>query len=276
MSKLSIYETGWINLVFQDRNKEYGAYQLRQEATKTSLRALFMGILLLASLFSIPTLISHFSPNNSVTAIIPDFSNTVVQLSDIIPNQILETQKQVLPEIKKQNPEAAVESAQLINPIITQASQANQDIAKNTDNTSVTNTITEGTGTVGINPTSTSGVGTETAIPIVDSGNTIVNSLSLDKLPEFPGGINKFYSYVGNNFEKQEIDGSGSIRVYVSFVIERDGSMTDIQVKRDPGYGLGREAVRVLKSLKTKWSPGMIAGKPVRTAYNLPITVQMN
>ncbi|MFH6971988.1 energy transducer TonB [Flavobacterium petrolei] len=276
MSKLSIYETGWINLVFQDRNKEYGAYQLRQEATKTSLRALFMGILLLASLFSLPTLISHFSPNNDVTAIIPDFSNTVVQLSDVVPNQILETQKQVLPEIKKQNPETAVESAQLINPIITQASQADQDIAKNTDNSSVTNTITEGTGTVGINPTSTSGVGTETAIPIVDSGNTIVNSLSLDKLPEFPGGINKFYSYVGNNFEKQEIDGSGSIRVYVSFVIERDGSMTDIQVKKDPGYGLGKEAVRVLKSLKTKWSPGMIAGKPVRTAYNLPINVQMN
>ena len=276
MSKLSIYETGWINLVFQDRNKEYGAYQLRQEATKTSLRALFMGILLLASLFSIPTLINHFSSDNGVTATIPDFSNTVVQLSDIVPNQILETQKQVLPEIKKQIPEKTVESAQLVNPVIVQASQANQDIAKNTDNTSLTNTTSQGTGTVGINPTSSSGVGTETAITTVDSGNTIVNSVALDKLPEFPGGISKFYSYVGNNFEKQEIDGSGSIRVYVSFVIERDGSMTDIQVKRDPGYGLGKEAVRVLKSLKTKWSPGMIAGKPVRTAYNLPITVQMN
>jgi protein TonB len=276
MSKLSIYETGWINLVFQDRNKEYGAYQLRQEATKTSLRALFMGTLLLASLFSIPTLINHFSSDNGVTATIPDFSNTLVQLSDIVPNQILETQKQVLPEIKKQIPEKTVESAQLVNPVIVQASQANQDIAKNTDNTSLTNTTSEGTGTVGINPTSSSGVGTETAITTVDSGNTIVNSVALDKLPEFPGGISKFYSYVGNNFEKQEIDGSGSIRVYVSFVIERDGSMTDIQVKRDPGYGLGKEAVRVLKSLKTKWSPGMIAGKPVRTAYNLPITVQMN
>jgi hypothetical protein len=276
MSKLSIYETGWINLVFQDRNKEYGAYQLRQETTKTSLRALFMGTLLLASLFSIPTLINHFSSDNGVTATIPDFSNTLVQLSDIVPNQILETQNLVLPEIKKQIPEKTVESAQLVNPVIVQASQANQDIAKNIDNSSVTNTTSEGTATVGINPTSSSGVGTETAITTVDSGNTIVNSLSLDKLPEFPGGISKFYSYVGNNFEKQEIDGSGSIRVYVSFVIERDGSMTDIQVKRDPGYGLGKEAVRVLKSLKTKWSPGMIAGKPVRTAYNLPITVQMN
>jgi protein TonB len=67
-----------------------------------------------------------------------------------------------------------------------------------------------------------------------------------------------------------------SIKVYVSFVIEKDGTMTDIQVKRDPGYGLGKEAIRVLKSLKTKWSPGMIGSKPVRTSYNLPISVQID
>ena len=50
--------------------------------------------------------------------------------------------------------------------------------------------------------------------------------------------------------------------------------MTDIQVKRDPGFGLGKEAIRVLKSLRTKWSPGMIDGKAVRTSYNLPITIK--
>ena len=94
-------------------------------------------------------------------------------------------------------------------------------------------------------------------------------------MPEFPGGIEKFYKYVGNNFEKPEIDAINTFRVYVSFVIERDGSMTDIKVVRDPGYGLGREAIRVLKSLKTKWSPGIIGSKPVRTAYNLPIVVDM-
>jgi protein TonB len=95
-------------------------------------------------------------------------------------------------------------------------------------------------------------------------------------MPEFPGGIQKFYNYVGNNFEKPEIDELNNYKVYVAFVIERDGSMSDIKVIKDPGFGLGREAVRVLKSLKTKWSPGMIGSKPVRTAYNLPITVQMN
>jgi protein TonB len=250
MSKLSIYETGWINLVFQDRNKEYGAYQLRQESTKTSLMALFMGVLLLSGALSIPIITSYLNPNKGITIGIPELTNTVVQLIDINPNQIEE--KKTLPEIRTKAVEVPVTSDRLVNPEVVQASQANQDIAKNTDNTSVTNTSSEGTGTIGINPTYSSGTGTETVTP-VDLGNTIVNSIALDKLPEFPGGINKFYNYVGNNFEKQEIDGNGSIRVYVSFVIERDGSMTDIQVKKDPGYGLGKEAVRVLKSLKTKW-----------------------
>jgi protein TonB len=110
----------------------------------------------------------------------------------------------------------------------------------------------------------------------IDDGKGINSTTELDKLPEFPGGINKFYTYVGNNFEKPEIDAANSLKIYVAFVIEKDGSMTDIKVLKDPGYGLGREAIRVLKSLKTKWSPGMIGSKPVRTSYNLPITVQMN
>ena len=273
MSKLSIYETSWIDLVFQYKNKEYGAYQLRKESTKTSLFAFFMGILLLTSVLSIPVILNYFNPENRIT--LPDLTNTIVNVTDIIPNQLQETEKPILPEVKTKNTEALIQSDQLVNPEIVQAQQANQDIATNTDNATVTNTSTEGTPAIGGNPTSSEGRGTITDNP-VDLGNTIVASVALDKLPEFPGGINKFYTYVGNNFEKREIDGDNTIRVDVSFVIEKDGSMTDIQVKRDPGYGLAKEAIRVLKSLKTKWSPGMIGSKPVRTAYNLPITVQMD
>jgi hypothetical protein len=102
-----------------------------------------------------------------------------------------------------------------------------------------------------------------------------VSAAILDKMPQFPGGMDKFYKYVGNNFEKPELEGINVLKVFVSFVIEKDGSMTDIKVMKDPGYGLGREAIRVLKSLRTKWSPGMIDSKPVRTAYNLPIVLEM-
>jgi protein TonB len=60
----------------------------------------------------------------------------------------------------------------------------------------------------------------------------------------------------------------------IAFVIEKDGTMTDIRILKDPGYGLGQEAVRVLKSLKTKWNPGILNSKPMRTAYTLPIIIK--
>ena len=273
MSKLSIYKTSWIDLVFENRNKEYGAYQLRRESAKTSIMALFMGILLLTSALSIPIVINHFYPENRITVAIPDFTNTVVELIDLAPNEVNKVDKPALPEVKTLKTEMQIQSDQLINPEIVQASQASPDIIKNTPNTSASSTIIDGTAITGINATPDSGTGNANS---ADPGNTIVASVALDKLPEFPGGINKFYTYVGNNFEKPEIEGSHTMKVYVSFVIEKDGSMTDIQVKRDPGYGLGKEAIRVLKSLKTKWSPGMVGSKAVRTAYNLPITIQMD
>ena len=272
MSKLSIYETSWLNLVFEDKNKQYGAYQLRQESTKTTIGALFIGVLLLFGALSIPKVINYFYPDNTVTTSIPDIINIKVQLSDIITNQL--EPKKSLPAVKTKSIQTPLKSDQLVNPEIVKAEQANPDIAKNTDNSSTTITSNDGTGILGINPTSSSETGTGNTNN-VDLENTIVSSVALDKLPEFPGGINKFYLYVGNNFEKPEIEDTNSIRIFVSFVIEKDGSMTDIQVKKDPGYGLGKEAIRVLKSLKTKWSPGMIDGKAVRTAYNLPITVKM-
>ena len=272
MSKLSLYQTGWINLIFQDRNKEYGAYQLRQESAKTSLTALFMGLLFSGAVVAIALIIGYFNPQNSLVITIPEFTNTTVQLTDIVPNQLVETPKQVLPEIKKQITAIPILNDQLVHPVIVQAPLASPNILKTTN---YTTTPTQGTATTSTSTSLSSDTGTG-PISTTDTGNTIINNVSLDKLPEFPGGINKFYHYVGANFEKQEIGGSGSIQVYVSFVIERDGSMTDIQVKRDPGYGLGKEALRVLKSLKTKWSPGIFDGKAVRTAYTLPITVQMN
>lgn len=65
----------------------------------------------------------------------------------------------------------------------------------------------------------------ETPINPIDE-KTIVNTTALDKLPEFSSGMSKFYSYVGNNFEKPDIEGGNTYRVYVAFAIERDGSMT--------------------------------------------------
>lgn len=272
MSKLSIYETGWIDFVFQDRNKEYGAYQLRQESTKTTLKALFFGVSVLVTAISVPAVLRAINPSEIIEPVLPPIIQTTVNLTDIV--KIEEPIQRALPPIKNKvaNP---VENVPFVNPVVVATDQATQDVPTTAAIIANTPTTSEGSGTVGVNSSTSAGSTTGTA-PSTDPGNTAVVSAALDKLPEFPGGINKFYTYVGNNFEKQEIDGSGIIKIYVAFVIERDGSMTDITVKKDPGHGLGREAIRVLKSLRTKWAPGMIDGKPVRTAYSLPIVVQLN
>lgn len=270
MSKSSIYEASWTNLVFENKNKEYGAYQLRQENSKTTITALFAALLLLATIGSVSMLINKFGSNPPVEndPIIID-KPVVVAVDPLVQPKIEEP---IAPPAQESAPAAVTTSAQLVNPVITHAADAVEEIAVNTDNAPVVEN-TNGTGTaVNAMPTTTgSGEGVS---PVTDPGTSVLPVTSLDKLPEFPGGMGKFYTYVGNNFNRPELDAEKTLRVYVSFVIERDGSITDIMVKNDPGYGIGKEAIRVLKSLKTKWIPGILNGKPVRTAYNLPITIK--
>ncbi|MEO8237559.1 MAG: energy transducer TonB [Flavobacterium sp.] len=273
MSKLSIYETKWTDLVFENKNKEYGAYQLRQESSKNSITALFTSLLIIAALGSGSMLISKFTTSSSITENIPKIDEVIrpVHLDQLVRP---ETEEAVAPPVQEQQAVTQVtDASQLINPVVAPTEQAVQNIAPNTENTPVVNNANAGTGT-DVNVLPTTGGGSGQSLAPSTTTNEPVLTTALDKLPEFPGGMSKFYTYVGNNFNKPELDADRTMRVYVSFVIEKDGSMTDIIVKNDPGYGLGKEAVRVLKSLRTKWTPGILDGKAVRTAYNLPITIK--
>ena len=89
--------------------------------------------------------------------------------------------------------------------------------------------------------------------------------------PQFDGGISEFYNYVGKNYRVPEVEGLNG-KVYVQFVIEKDGSLTDIKIIRDIGHGTGQEAVRVLKN-SPKWIPAKQNGRPVRILYSLPISI---
>jgi len=272
MSKSSIYETSWTNLVFENKNKEYGAYQLRQENSKTTITALFVGLLLLATLGSVSMLINKFR-SQPVIMTEPVFSEPLTPV-DLTPIPV--QPEQPAPVVPQQQAAAspATDLTQLSNPVVVTTEQAVDKIATNAQNNTVTENAVPGNGIVE-NAVPGSGNTNTVTTEIVDPGaTTILPVSSLDKLPEFPGGMAKFYTYVGNNFNRPELDAEKTLRVYVSFVIEKDGSITDIMVKNDPGYGIGKEAIRVLKSLKTKWIPGVLNGKAVRTAYNLPITIK--
>lgn len=268
MSKVSIYENGWTNLVFEGKNKEYGAYQLRKNDSVNTITAFFFGLLFIISISGIAFLLSSFSSKEVVkeTPIIyPDIRTVKFE------NKKIEEPKKAVVPIEKKKPEIINSKKDLINPTIVRYEPID-DVNKTKDVGKTAPTATGSpTGVINTIPNNTGG-STEITPTKIDGP---VTTNMLDQLPEFPGGINKFYTYVGTNFEKPEIEGEQTISVYVTFVIEEDGTMSNIKVTRDPGYGLGREAVRVLKSLKTKWSPGMIGGQPVRTSYYLPITVKL-
>ena len=100
--------------------------------------------------------------------------------------------------------------------------------------------------------------------------------LVVENEPEFPGGDDSLYAYIARNIvypeaaKKEKIQG----RVFVTFVIEKDGQVSSAKILRDIGGGCGEEAIRVVKNMP-KWKPGTQRGNPVRVQFNLPIMFQL-
>ena len=97
--------------------------------------------------------------------------------------------------------------------------------------------------------------------------------IELETKPEFPGGIVKFHQFVDDNYKKSNKRPTIQGKLFATFIIEKDGSLSDIKVLRDIGFGTGDELVRVLK-LSPKWKPGKQNNKEVRTLYSLVFPVQ--
>lgn len=94
--------------------------------------------------------------------------------------------------------------------------------------------------------------------------------------PEFPGGVEALYKFVQQNIKYPQLAKENNItgRVFVQFVVEKDGSVSNVRAARDIGGGCGAEAVRVVKSMP-KWTPGKQRGKAVRAAYTLPVNFNL-
>lgn len=99
----------------------------------------------------------------------------------------------------------------------------------------------------------------------------------IEQVPEFPGGISAFGEFLGRNirYPADSRRNGTQGRVLLSFVVERDGSLTDFHVVRGVDSSIDREAIRVLK-MSPNWSPGIQNGKPVRVAYSVPIAFTLD
>ncbi len=102
----------------------------------------------------------------------------------------------------------------------------------------------------------------------------IIYSLGdIEKVPEFPGGNIEFRNYIMANFKPPEVKGLQG-KVFVEFVVEKDGTVAEVKVIRDIGFGTGEEAKRVIQN-SPKWTPGTLKGEPIRAKFMLPLTVNV-
>ena len=96
---------------------------------------------------------------------------------------------------------------------------------------------------------------------------------SVDQDAEFPGGLNSFRGKFTDSFDTSAMEGGeGTIKATVSFIVEINGAISDVNVK-GPNSDFNREAERTVKSIRSKWSPAKINGQPVRQRYKLPVTM---
>jgi protein TonB len=269
MSNVSIYEKNWIDLVFENKNKAYGAYQLRQENSRTTLFAFFGGITLILLLLGAWYLFSSFSSKPEIPTIDTPLRPTIIPFT-------VEPKKEIIkPKTEKEQSSSAANT----NPFqkYVAAPLVDNEVLKTTETESPISTTGQDNGTGPSTDNSTDGgspTGTAISVPVII--NEPVSTTVLDRLPEYPGGIKKFYEYVGNNFEKPDVDEHiSAISVIMSFVIEKDGAMSNIKAVRSSDKFMEREAIRVLKSLKVKWTPGYKDGEKMRTFYTLPIKVAL-
>lgn len=106
------------------------------------------------------------------------------------------------------------------------------------------------------------------------SNDTVFNIV--DEMPVFPGGEQAMMKYIAENikFPQEAKDKEIAGRVFLAFVVEKDGSVSNVEVKRGIGGGCDDEAVRVVKAMP-KWKPGKQKGEPVRVSYMLPVNFKL-
>ena len=106
-----------------------------------------------------------------------------------------------------------------------------------------------------------------------DETSTVKYS-QIEQTPEPVDGINHFYKYIGNNFNytKSSIKNNIKGKIFIKYVVEKDGKITDVKVMKGLGHGLDEEAVRVISSYKN-WIPGKQRGRNVRFSYSIPINL---
>ncbi|HWZ15163.1 MAG TPA: TonB family protein [Mucilaginibacter sp.] len=270
-SKFDLYKVGWLDLVFENRNKNYGAYYLRQHYADNMVRAMCITFLGLSTLLGLTAILRPANTDDHIT-VVDITPPTVIQPPPVQPNKKIEHPAPVKP-IKPQAPAPTLATQRFVPPVVVKDPDVTEKIVQNKDLTGNMGQVdTKGKTGENVMPTETTGTGTT---PVEDTKVYTIGGLEF--MPQPIGGESAWAKFLNKNLRypisAQEEGVSG--KVILSFIIEKDGSLSNIVVQRAAGHGFDEEALRVLKLAKA-WKPGMQNGQPVRVRYAIPINFQLS
>lgn len=262
--KLDIFKSQWLDLVFEGRNKKYGAYELRKENPKTSIKALLGGAFIFALALGLPLLLDMLPADEAKNTL----DEKVVLVNIEKPKDILKP-----PPPPPEPPKPKIDEVKFVKPKVVEAKKVVEEIKtiEELKDKNIAAKDQKGDKDAAIvidQPTGNADKDAE----IID--NNVYSSAGIEVQPEFPGGAAGFSKYVQKNYRTPEVEQDLKGRVFIEFVVEKDGSLTDIKVVRDLGFGTGQEAIRMLRNAP-RWKPGVQNGKTIRVRYSLPIMLDI-
>lgn len=246
-------------MIFEHRNKDYGAYELRKTYTSTVNRAMWIGITFFSALFITSYIFAHQTDNTKEEhGVILTLQDIPVEKEEILVEKPKEPEppKEIQPKKEIQYTDIkVVENTKNETPPPTQSEIADAIIStKNVEGDKVESIIEA--------PPAVAPPAEAKVAEIEDDNKEFI---TVEMSPSFMGGASELYKFLGKTLkypsaaQRQNIEG----RVYMSFVVEKDGSITDVKVIKGIGFGCDEEATRAVK-LMPKWIPGKQNGRNVR------------
>ncbi|MFB9120239.1 energy transducer TonB [Bergeyella porcorum] len=264
-------------IVFENRNKAYGAYDLRTSYPKILTKALVIGTLLFVTFVVTPLVVARIKALNA-----PEKTEVDANLMEILEEEpIIEEVKENEPPPPPPPPKEEPEQIEVIQNVVP---EPKKEPKVETPPPPITKQLETTTGLVaqeGVKapsytpppPPPSTGTKQTTVEVAKPAPSTTEIYTSVDQESEFPGGINSFRNEVSNNFDGSAMEGGeGTLKTEITFVVERDGSITQVKATGS-NSDFNREAERTVKSIRKKWTPAKINGQPVRSRFRLPLTM---
>ena len=276
MAKIDLISRDWTEMVFEGRNKEYGAYRLRKNAGKRNLYSLITIFIAALAIWGGISLVKFVESRTKSVA-----QTSVAQLSALNqPKKKAEVKQQQ--KVKLEQPEKVVErvksSVKFTAPVIKKDDEVKpEDELKTQDELMNTKTAIGALDVKGNDDSNGEVLKLKEAVAQPEPKPEVEKVFDVvEQMPSFPGGPSALMEWLSNNVKYPVVAQENGVqgRVVVSFVVERDGSITDVKVVRGVDPSLDKEASRVVRAMP-RWIPGKQNGSAVRVKYNVPVAFRL-